>query len=105
MDIKSISLSGSLSDEAAKDILSSQLSQLSRDFPEPLRELMADWIGELVHQLWDHTADIPKADIRLKSLSLMLAKKVDKARAIIKILQKHGQEENLEFLIDLLSTL
>lgn len=105
MDIKNIKLSGSLSDDAAKNLLASQLTRLSNDFSPESRPVIAEWLDRLVRQLWDHLSDIPKPDVRLQSLSMMLAKKVDKAKAVVSLLQSHDLADRPSLLTDLLTLL
>ncbi len=85
------------------DILSPYMSQLTRDFPENLQKPLTDWLEAQVTELWATTSDIPKQDIRLKSLSLMLARRLDRARKLSVILEKHEQGENISLFMDLLS--
>lgn len=90
--------------EMDPSVLDRFLPRLS-EWPAELQPVLWSWLESTAAELWQTTADIPKPDVRLHSLELMLARRLDKARTLGRVLERHGLTDHQELLLDLLHSL
>lgn len=73
-------------------------SELSADF----RTALDEWMDTEIRRLLANTVSIPKIEVRSHSVVILFGKKFDKVKMLVRILEKHGLNENAEAFAELL---
>ncbi|NPV02692.1 MAG: hypothetical protein HPY53_15065 [Brevinematales bacterium] len=73
-------------------------SELSGDF----RKVLDEWMDTEILRLLANTVSIPNIEVRSHSVVILFGKKFDKVRLLIRIMEKHGLNENTDAFAELL---
>lgn len=72
------------------------------DLDEGSRAVVLEWIGRTADKVADETAAIPKESVRIQSAGLFFTRRWERARQVVRLLQKEGLDSRTSLLSGIL---